>query len=272
MAFEIRGEYWIQDGHVEFADMDTGDIGHEGIAIQHVAYGVKDSIVNAAENYEIETDDVDKYGEVDHEKLEEILSEVLDHIENEQQISISQAKQYFCKEYDCDPELLNAFNGGDPSLYCMKHEGWIAIREQNAELYGWNEQARKNLLSGLHDIMDDNGDEEEEDEEFEIYIYDHKTKKHMNFTMEELERPLGFKMDVPAATKYNKKSFFHQYAPRDTEENKYSKQIPSNPNKFNVAAQKTNMIGPGQNAWRGTSESVKNNFKDHMNKNDKFKK
>ena len=33
---EIKGEYWIYDGNVDFADGDVGDYNHESIAMSHV--------------------------------------------------------------------------------------------------------------------------------------------------------------------------------------------------------------------------------------------
>lgn len=270
MPKQLRGEYWIISGSVESADVDVNDIGHEGIARNYIFSELQGPVEEAAEHYGIDIEDLDKYGEIDTEKMEEVLYEIFDFIQKSERLTQAMAMDKFCQTYGCEKGLLDSIFGGDPVFYCMKNKHWIAVRENNVELYGWNEQARKSLSDGLYDIITQ--DFEDEDEEMEIYLYDHKTKKHMEFTLKELEQPISLKSNIPNNTKY-KKSFFHQYSPRDTEENKYSNQVPSNPNKFNVAAQKNNMIGPGQNAWRGTSESKNNNFKEWLNKkNDKFKK
>ena len=41
----IKGEWWIDDsGFAEYADVDIGDTGHEGIAIRSVIGGVKEEL------------------------------------------------------------------------------------------------------------------------------------------------------------------------------------------------------------------------------------
>ena len=45
----IRGEYWIQDGRVDFADGDTGDKNHEMIAVNHVCSEHIEKIYDCAE-------------------------------------------------------------------------------------------------------------------------------------------------------------------------------------------------------------------------------
>ena len=56
---EIRGEYWIQDGYVDFADGDVGDRNHEGIAIDAVMGSYAEEVASLAEELEVEHEDID---------------------------------------------------------------------------------------------------------------------------------------------------------------------------------------------------------------------
>ena len=70
----IRGEYWIVDGSVEFADGDVGDYNHEAIATNHVFQQWASSVQKIAEEYEIETE-FETYGELNTEAVSEAIQE-----------------------------------------------------------------------------------------------------------------------------------------------------------------------------------------------------
>jgi hypothetical protein len=52
---EINGEYWIQNGSVDYADGDIGDQNHESIAIQSVVHQYADEIADLAEEHGLGT-------------------------------------------------------------------------------------------------------------------------------------------------------------------------------------------------------------------------
>ena len=57
---EIRGEYWIEDGYVNFADGDIGDANHEMIAVSAICHQYKSSIENLADELDIEYDELER--------------------------------------------------------------------------------------------------------------------------------------------------------------------------------------------------------------------
>ena len=80
---EIKGEYWIYDGNVDFADGDVGDYNHESIAMSHVFNKFANNISSLAEELDIEHE-IEHYGELDTEAMSNLLQEIEDQLgENE---------------------------------------------------------------------------------------------------------------------------------------------------------------------------------------------
>jgi hypothetical protein len=227
---EIRGEYWIQNGHVDFADGDVGDKNHEGIAIEHVFYKYADQIVAFADANEIDTTEAHLYGEVNVEGLTDIIA----HLRNKF------GDQAVMTEIGADPDAYDVLLGvGDAHAYVLIHEGWIAVRANNAELYGWNAQKKDELASGLGDIVFEEGIEEPP-EEIEFSIHDFQSQKYFMMTLADLEgQPV--RLQQPPTTTYNNK--FLQHIPGDAENYFPPKKTTPPPGKY-------------QAWWRVASEST----------------
>lgn len=247
----IRGEYWIVDGSVDFADGDVGDFNHEAIANQHVFSQWSDSVASVAEEYGIETD-FDGFEGVDQEAVSNAINEILDvlretHGDNcdtilMQELGVDQPAYLVLCGFE------NAYN------YVMTYEGWIALRGTSVDLFGYDDRKRKSLINGIEEIVYQEGVDEQEAMELEFNITDHKTNKYYYITYEEITNPQPtMRIQEPINTKGDRR---FTVISRDQEENKYSVQSKSNPKPINIAAQKQGLIGPGQQLWRGTSESV----------------
>lgn len=256
---KINGEYWIMDGYTVFADGDIGDYNHEGYATEHVFGAHQEEIYDLADEYDISHEDNRYHDNPNPEELSKLLSEIQEKIvesmpEDEQ--SESEASAIIMQKLQIDQETLTILYGyGDAAGYCMRREGWIAVRDNNAELYGWNTNSQKSLASGLDEILSHDGDDDAPDELVEINVYDHLTKKSFDVTLAQLKQPnIPVVSPSQPTTTYNR-SLYHQSNPRDEEENKYSQPKPSVPNKWTATARKAKVIGPGQDLWRGTSES-----------------
>jgi len=230
---EIRGEFWINNGSIDFADGDVGDYNHEGLAIQHVFHTHSDNVVDLAEELGIEVTSPDKWGEVDTEAVAEILNQIYEKQPNEQ--SLMQRLQI---NRECLQILMG---GGDASSYVMKYEGWIAVRNNNIELYGYDEKKRKSLASGLGEILESEGIEDHvPPEEIDFTLHDHKTNKSSYVTLADIENPVPVVRPAqPLMTKTHSK--FNITNP-DTTEN-LPQTIKSNPIS-------------GRENWRGTSENA----------------
>lgn len=262
MAMTIRGEYWISKGHVDFADGDIGDKNHEGIATEHIFYHFADSIRNYAEELGVEAN-FDSYDEIDIEAISNVMWEIYEKlIANGEK----EPDKVILKNLNTNQDVLQVLYGkGDSRLCVMKYEGWIAVRENNIDVFGFDENKRKSLLNGLYEILDQEGIEEDvSPENLEFSIHDFKTNRASYVTLADIENPNHFIRPKQIIQNTYNKSF----GTKDKEENfvKNSKSISS---PWNLAAQQAKIIGPGQNLWRGTSENF-SSFFEWINSNDRL--
>lgn len=206
----IRGEYWINDGYVEFADGDVGEWNHEAKAIQYLANKHVDNVINIVSDLGVELDDYrnEEYPAGDIEKIREKL---IDAIENKMiewdlpdGVDASDSVDHYLQQQlgINDEEYSTMLGYGAASLYCMEHEGWIAVRSNNVEFYGYDENKRKEIVDGIEDILTEELIEVP-DEEIELYLYDHKTKRSWDATLAELKNTSGVRPNTLPNTTYN---------------------------------------------------------------------
>lgn len=185
MKDSIRGEYWIEDGHVSFADMDVGDSGHEGIAMNAFCSGYTDAITSLVHelekqyNVSLHDCDFEGYDGVDIESMHKAINAVEELLEGE---NIPNPAAYIAQHIGANNEQYQVLVGyGNVCEYMMKFENWIAVRGDNVELWGMNPQKIAQLKSGLEDILDQEGIPHNTYMEFGIY--DHATKKSTSFNL-----------------------------------------------------------------------------------------
>lgn len=249
----IRGEYWITDGSVDEADGEAGDYNHEGRALEHVFGAWADAVKYVAQDYDIETD-FGYMGMINCDAVSNTISSILEILMS-QGHSEESANGFLMQELGINqPAYLVICGFGDAQEYVMMYEGWISVRGDNADVYGFDAEKRKSLADGIEEILFDEGHLDDEGiAEFEIAVSDFKTGKSFSLSLEQLREPVApVRTNQPINTKGDRR--FNWTTP-DTEENKYSKKIGSKPNPWNTAAQQQGVIGPGQQLWRGTSES-----------------
>lgn len=247
---EIRGEYWVEDGFVNFADGDVGDQNHERIAIDRVIGQFADEVNDLAEELEVEHEEVSPYGEVDQEAFQSTLQAIREKLEETMQEH--QADAYIMQQLGCDEPAYAILMGyGEARVYVMEHLGWIAVRSNNIELFGYDGKRQKEIADSIQQILyEEYGEDETDPSQVELSVYDHKTGKSWYATLQDLEQPeVQSRPTQQLTTTYNK-PFTN---PKDTEENKYSNPQPGKINPWNTAARKA---GLGSELWRGTSESV----------------
>jgi hypothetical protein len=257
---DIRGEYWIQDGYVEFADGDIGDKNHEAIAIEAVYGNYQDAIQSLAEKMKMQVNLHSYYDGPDCEEIQKVLNMI--HEKLLRKMNDDQAHNYIMKQLGCDKEAYKILlDSGDARFYAITHMGWIAIRSNNIEIYGYTKDRQKEIANAIRDIFDNEGYEEDENlEETEFSIYDYKSGKSWYVSLADLEQPeVVARLAQRPTTSYNKS--FTAWL-KDPEENKYQQSSKSRINPWNVAAQKA---GIGSELWRGTSESLE--FKNWLEQN-----
>jgi hypothetical protein len=149
----FRGEYWIQDGYVQFADGDVGDLNHEAIVIQSAASQVLSHIgIDADEPYIPDMDD-EIYEAIQNDLPEEIQTQYVDG-----EISAKDCLKYYGKhvlqnaKFD---ELVDAaYDRIDVRRFAMREWGWKAIRGNNVDTWNLTSEDLKKISSGLSDAYD----------------------------------------------------------------------------------------------------------------------
>ena len=144
---------------------------------------------------------------------------------------------------------------GDSRNYVMQVNGWIAVRGMNIELYGYNEQKRKSLLSGLNEILDQESINIQKPIEYEFEIYDHKNNRNTTITLEDIQNPVAARATTIATNKGDRR--FAYVAP-DASENLPQK---------SVAEPNSQKLGWQQFQQKYTSENTIG-FKEWMKKID----
>lgn len=245
---KIQGEYWIIDGSAEFADGDLGDKNHEIYALEHVCNKHLDSIYNYAKSIGIKN--LPSIYSMEEDCVSSIKS-LFVLIQNNFGIhpggSFANLKNFYSEvERRCgfDREttlLMLQKNKQDPRVYVMKREGWIAVRNNNIELFGLDQDKSNKLYTGLNDIIDQEtgwsgvDDYEIKEEEIEFNLFDYRTNKSIDITLQEIREKKLFKPNTMPQTTYNRPMYF-------LKGKKYGREL-----------------------WRGTSENkVSMNFKSYI--------
>jgi hypothetical protein len=201
---KIRGEYWIQDGRVDFADGDVGEQNHEMIALNSIASEHIDGLEEYARELGV---DEAELGGIDDEPSQAAyhLLQATHYALLERGVDSVKVAEWIIKRLGINMEVYKMLGGGgDPRLYVIRNEGWIAVRSNNIELYGYDANKKRQLSRGLEDILDEEGIEDS-DEHIEFSVYDHKTRRSFDATLEDIKNTSSFArpQQLPNTT-YNK--------------------------------------------------------------------
>lgn len=256
---QIRGEYWIQDGYVQFADGDIGDFNHELIAIHHFASKYIDQLIDLAYELGVDLEEFRRDEEHPAGDAETIRNNIVSAVENKEIEWVlpdgadagDSVDEYIKNTINIDDDEYDCIFGGcDARLMVMEKEGWIAVRSNNVEFWGYDEQKRKEIVDGVEQILEQEGIDDP-DEEIELSLGDNKTKRSWDSTLADLKNPIGVRAPSLPTTTYNKPVFI---APDNTENH------PRNNHSKTMDAKTRSMAS--------TSEGV--NFKDWLLNEDKF--
>jgi hypothetical protein len=217
---EIRGEYWIINGSVEFADGDSGDKNHEMIAYEHLANSYVDVIYNYAKSIGVKVPSLSsiEYSENVGESVHDLLGDIQKTLFSEKDPknpNLPLFKNNYAifekikEETHIEEEALKILVQGvyfgaslDPRVYVMKKDGWVVLRNNNVELYGYNDSKRKEIINGVEQVLDEEG-VEAGDEEIELNIFDHKTKRSWDSNLSDLKSG-GIRAVTLPNTTYNR--------------------------------------------------------------------
>jgi len=210
VSAKIRGEYWIQDGRVDFADGDVGEQNHEMVALNAIASDHIDRIFDYAEELGVDTSEFDRYDEHMFSTATEVMQAIhwgkvwlrggLDEAEVMRELGMD-LETY--KIFGFGGHITHQGSAMDPRIYMMVREGWIAVRSNNVELHGFDQEKKKNLISGLEEILDQEG-LDDPDEEVEFSLYDHKSGRSSDLTLADLKGESALRPQTMPNTTYNR--------------------------------------------------------------------
>lgn len=170
----LRGEWWIIDGTAHFADIETGEIGHEGYVIEACLNNVlslfnmdasDEEISGNLSNYEDQILSYLIYNEEEFVYNYLGISEDDDYAEfeikeklNDDPMQVIDA--YARQEGLEDATVVISIAYGASSLtsvreYAMEKWGWIRVESNHIESWTFTEKDFQNTVRGLWDILGD---------------------------------------------------------------------------------------------------------------------
>ena len=191
----FRGEYWIEDGNVDFADGNVGDRNHEGVAVEYAGVQLADLCC-------VEYDSEGGFEELEQNLIEyagELVGEGAEPPDNgvDAAITILKSDGKDPAQYSDLIDVALYRSGCDAREYAMEHWGWIWCKGTWFGMAKWDDESRDNLISGAQSILDEEGfyqgdaEEGEEnplDQELTIQTLD---GKRLYMTLRELEAGKG---------------------------------------------------------------------------------
>ena len=156
----VKGEWWIDDsGFAQFADIDVGDSGHEGIAIDNIVGSYVDEIAEAMEEYNKTADEDDK---VDLNHYRQDMEYGGGYLYYEVGIPSDIGEKVMGKE---KWTLLNK----DPRLAYAKYENAILVINLNFAAYKITDETIKKIQNFIYEQAPSLDEEKLEGGEEEIH-------------------------------------------------------------------------------------------------------
>lgn len=179
---DIRGEYWIIDGDVTFADGDVGDMNHEAYAVDHARRITLEELGGDSDN-EVITDE--ELAKAAHAALTET------GVPFNPDDWYPAVKQLFSAQPNAEAliaGLQTALGMGDAREVAMKYWGWKWCRRSNIATWTFTASDRQQIVRGLNEIVSQEMDADEEGwDTLEITIGVGATGKRYSMTLAELE-------------------------------------------------------------------------------------
>lgn len=148
----IRGEWWIMDGNISFADGDVGDMNHDAYVIDHIRRKFCDD------------EHFDRMDYIDWDGYENSIKENCGNENPETYL-----KNYLMNELGMNLEEIQIARGnGDPKGYAVKNYGWKKVNGNNVSTWTLTANDLSEIADGLSEAMESEGNEV--DEEFNIYV------------------------------------------------------------------------------------------------------
>ena len=171
----LRGEYIWDGTHLMGADTDTDDFGHESYILQNICYEYGEDLLDKLQEIQTELGELTE----DQLKINQIFSKL--HAANydlDDVASYISILENYIREDAFDPddlarafdivatafpqeygtgkakEALDGLKGNlDPRIFGMKYNDYVLIRNNNFDVWGWNQKRANSIMSAIHDLI-----------------------------------------------------------------------------------------------------------------------
>ncbi len=202
------GEY-IYDGYTLIgADGDISDMGHEAHIMQAICGTYAEELVDIEEHLiekSEKPEDLLRELEVNKMKVERNIRQ--EDYDPDNIYSLYDSIKNIKSQLVSNPKLTEAMQAlhGDSKKYGCKYLGYIIIRQNNFEVWEFNQETAKKVVNAAYDIAQDMDVldvlDENELKEQELEVYSYKTNQSRSYTLGELEEGQILKTATAPTTK-----------------------------------------------------------------------
>jgi hypothetical protein len=204
----LRGEYIYDGSYLIGADGDISDMGHEAHIMQAICGTYAEELVDIAENLieksEISEELIQEL-EVNKKKVERDIRQ--EGYDPDNVYSLWNNIKDINYKLVSNPKLTEAMQAlhGDSRKYGCKYLGYIIIRQNNFEVWEFNQETAKKIVNAAYDIAQDMDVmdilDERELKEQEIEVFSYKTNQSRSYILGELEEGQILKTATAPTTK-----------------------------------------------------------------------
>lgn len=162
-AQQLHGEWWIIDGHAQYADQDIGDIGHAAMARQYALHNISDYYFSLLKDRRSELEAIGLgsdgfpigegggHGMEEDEVVAESFTHVMDNSsEHDSNLSDSIESALIAKfGQDCIDAALHDKTGS--AVKWGLQQGWIRMTRNYLEIWALNQATFDSMVEGIVD-------------------------------------------------------------------------------------------------------------------------
>lgn len=202
----LRGEYIWDGTYLMGADTDVDDMGHETRILESISHEYGENLLeelqeilsqlNSIPDDQLESNplfrkiddatiEIDEIESIVNKLQRSIYSEILDSTEIATAFDI--VKTVYPESYSDprDQDAIKALNRDlDPRIFGMKYYDYVLIRNNNFDVWGWNQSRAKSIMSAIHELVGEElGDPKSELWDKTITVNDFSVPKSKPYVM-----------------------------------------------------------------------------------------
>ena len=190
-------EYWIEeDGDVQFADGDIGDLNHEGVVIDRVRSEIIEktsSHFRGSGKYFDSGSDWDEFKDA----LANAYAKEFIQKNPKKRASVEKSLNYDPEKFTLaalkesgvtKQEWETAEGNNDARDYAMERWGWKTYRNGNVDTWRCTRKDMSAIIDGLESISEQDGWSDKKFKKYKFTINIFSTKKFFNLTIEQMKK------------------------------------------------------------------------------------